>query len=77
MPAKSSLKQPAAPDSCHIAGTQPAGFLRRLYETLTLSHQRHVERNLARLLGESGGCLTDEIERRMTQQLVGNHRFRA
>jgi hypothetical protein len=71
MLAKSNSKRPASPGSCNVTGAKPAGLLRRLYEVFTRLHQRRVERDLARLLGQSGGHLTDEIERRMTQQLIG------
>jgi len=58
------------------AGGKPAGFFRRLYEAFMESRQRRVDGDIARLLGQSGGRLTDEVERRMTQQLIGNHGFR-
>jgi hypothetical protein len=47
-----------------------AGILRRLYEAVMQSRQRHAERDVARLLSSSGGRLTDDIERRMTEQLI-------
>jgi hypothetical protein len=62
--------------SCRAAGDKPAGFLRRLYEAFMQSRQRRVDTDIARLLGQSGGRLTDEVERRMTERLIGNDGFR-
>ena len=75
MEAKSSLKLHTVPASRRIDGAQPGGFLRRLYEAFTGSHQRQVDRDLSRLLSQAGGRLTDEIERRMMQRLLGRHGF--
>jgi hypothetical protein len=58
------------------AGNKSAGTLRRLYEAFMQSRQRRVDADIARLLGQSGGRLTDEVERRMTEQLLGNRGFR-
>ena len=52
------------------------GLLRRVYEAATRSHQRHVNEDIARYLHQSGGRLTDEIEREMMQQLTRNWNFR-
>jgi hypothetical protein len=52
-----------------------AGILRRLYEAAMRSRQRHAEQDIARLLTRSGGRLTDDIERRMTEQLIRNGYF--
>ena len=52
-----------------------AGILRRLYEAVMLSSQRRAERDMGRLLTQSGGRLTDDIERRMTEQLIRNGYF--
>jgi hypothetical protein len=77
MLAKSNPKRPAAPASCHTGGAKRAGLLRRLYEAFTQSQQRCVERDVDRLVAQSGGCLTDEVERQMTQQLIGKRGFGA
>ena len=42
-----------------------------------LSCQRRAERDMGRLLTQSGGRLTDDIERRMTEQLIRNGYFLA
>ena len=54
------------------------GLLRRVVDAIALSHQRAVERDIARVLGLSnpGGLLTDEIERRLFEHLTGDRGFR-
>ncbi len=54
------------------------GLLRRIVDAIALSHQRAVEREIARILGLSnpGGRLTDEIERRLFEHLTGDRGFR-
>ena len=52
------------------------GLLRRVFDAATRSRQRHVNEDIARYLDQYGGRLTDEIERKMMQQLTGNWNFR-
>jgi hypothetical protein len=52
------------------------GLLRRVFDAVTRSRQRHVDEDIARYLHQSGGRLTDEIEREMMQQLTRNRNFR-
>jgi hypothetical protein len=52
------------------------GLLRRVFDAVTRSRQRHVNEDIARYLHQSGGRLTDEIEREMMQQLTRNWNFR-
>ena len=54
------------------------GLLRRVVDAIALSHQRAVERDIARVLGlgNPGGRLTDEIERRLFEHLTGDRGFR-
>jgi hypothetical protein len=52
------------------------GLLRRVFDAVTRSRQRHVDEDIARYLHQSGGRLTDEIEREMMQQLTRNWNFR-
>jgi hypothetical protein len=61
------------------------GLLRRVVDaierSIERSHQRAVERDIARVaralgLGNPGGRLTDEIERRLFEHLSGNRGFR-
>ena len=59
-------------------GLAQRSFLRRVVDAIALSHQRAVERDIARVLGLSypGGRLTDEIERRLFEHLTGDRGFR-
>jgi len=59
-------------------GLAQRGLLRRVVDAIALSHQRAVERDIARVLGLSypGGRLTDEIERRLFEHLNGDRGFR-
>jgi hypothetical protein len=56
------------------------GFLRRIVDAIALSHQRAAERDIARFcsgrLGDPGGRLTDEFERRLFEHLADNHGLR-
>ena len=56
-------------------------LLRRVIDAIERSRQRAAERDIARVardlgLGNPGGRLTDEIERRLFQQLTGDRGFR-
>jgi hypothetical protein len=59
-------------------GLAQHGLLRRLVDAIALSHQRAVERDIARVLGlgNPGARLTDEIERRLFEHLTGDRGFR-
>ena len=59
-------------------GLVQRGLLRRVVDAIALSHQRAVERDIAQLLGlgNPGGRLTDEIERRLFEHLTGDRGFR-
>ena len=68
--------------SAHRPGREPdlvqRGLLRRVLDAIALSHQRAVERDIARILGlgNPGARLTDEIERRLFEHLTGDRGFR-
>jgi hypothetical protein len=47
-----------------------AGILRRIFDAIFESRQKQVDRDIARFLARSGGRLTDDIEREMTQRLL-------
>jgi len=47
-----------------------AGLLRRVFEAVFDSRQRHADREIAGFIARSGGRLTDDIERRMMQRLT-------
>jgi hypothetical protein len=50
--------------------------LRRLFNSLLQWRQRRAEQDIAIHLGLTGGHITDEIERRMTEHLTGGSGFR-
>ena len=55
------------------------GLLRRIVDAIERSHQRAVEREIARIAGVTlgpDGRLTDESERRLFQHLTGDRGFR-
>jgi hypothetical protein len=58
------------------AAERMLGLLRRVYDAAMRSSQRHVNEDIARYLHQSGGRLTDQIEREMMQQLTRNWNFR-
>jgi hypothetical protein len=59
-------------------GLAQRGLLRRVVDAIALSHQRAVERDIARVLGlgSTGGRLTDDIERRLLEHLTGDRGLR-
>jgi len=46
------------------------GFLLRIFDAIFESRQRQAEQEIARFLGRSGGRITDDMERQMTQRLL-------
>ena len=52
------------------AEANKAGVLRRIFDAIFESRQKLAERDIARFLARSGGRLTDDIEREMTQRLL-------
>ena len=70
----------AAGASAYRPRGEPAqrGLLRRVVDAIALSHQRAVERDIARVLGlgNPGDRLTDELERRLFEHLTGDRGFR-
>ena len=63
---------PRAEASARSAAT--AGFWRRLYDAIMAARQRQAERHIARLLENSGGLLTDDIEREIMRRDAERHR---
>jgi uncharacterized protein (DUF1330 family) len=47
-----------------------SGILRRVFDAMMRARERRAELHLARLLRSSGGRLTDDIERRIMQDIV-------
>ena len=68
-----------APDFAHrraLRTVSPPGLFRRLLRRFLQWRQRRVEEDIANRLGLTGGRLTDEIERRMTERLVNGSGYR-
>ena len=59
-------------------GLARRSLLRRVVDAISLSRQRAVERDIARVLGlgNPGDRLTDEIERRLFEHLTSDRGFR-
>jgi len=57
------------------AECQP-GLLRRLFASFMESRHRRAEQEIAMRLGLTGGHITDEIERRMSERLTRGGGFR-
>ena len=51
-------------------GDHKPGPLRLIVRAMVESRQRQTDREIARFLARSGGRLTDEMERRLTQYLL-------
>jgi hypothetical protein len=47
-----------------------AGLLRRVFEAVFESRQRHADKEIARFVANAGGRLTDDLERRMMARLT-------
>jgi hypothetical protein len=47
-----------------------AGVLRRIFDAIIEPRQKQADRDIVRFLARSGGRLTDDIEREMTQRLL-------
>jgi hypothetical protein len=53
------------------------GLLWRIFDAIVESRQKSVDREIALQLGRSGGRITDNFEREMTQNLMtGNWKIR-
>ena len=52
------------------AEANKAGVLRRIFDAISEPRQKQADRDIARLLARSGGRLTDDMEREMTQRLL-------
>jgi hypothetical protein len=52
------------------AVAKKAGVLRRIIDAVLESRQRQADREIARFIARSGGRLTDDLERQMTQHLA-------
>ena len=46
------------------------GLLRRVFDAVFESRQKHADKEIARFIAKAGGRLTDDIERRMMARLT-------
>jgi hypothetical protein len=53
----------------HGAATE-TGLLRRVFDAVFESRQRQADKTIARFISNSGGRLTDDLERRMMARLT-------
>jgi hypothetical protein len=61
---------------CTQASDSPAsepGVLRRVVRAMLEWRQAQADREIARFLARSGGRLTDDMERRLTEHLLGRN----
>jgi hypothetical protein len=49
-----------------------SGFLRRIFDAINASRQRHADLEIGRFIAKSGGRLTDDIERRLMRRLTSS-----
>jgi len=61
----------AAPVAAGI-GAKLAGLARRLSDALDAGRRSELEREIARLLAQSGGRLTDSVEREIMQKVFAS-----
>jgi hypothetical protein len=59
-------------EACPRSNAVPSngGVLQRIFDAIFASRQKQVDRDIARFLARSGGRLTDDMEREMTQRLL-------
>jgi hypothetical protein len=55
---------------------QRPGILRRIYAAIVEGRQPDANRQMALLLSQSGGRLTDDIERQLAERLMRNGNVR-
>jgi hypothetical protein len=54
------------------ASPKRTGFLRRIFDAINASRQRHADLEIGRFIAKSGGRLTDDIERRLMRRLTSS-----
>ena len=54
-------------------GDHKPGLLRRIVRAVVESRQRQIDREIARFLARSGGRLTGDMERRLTEHLLSRN----
>ena len=60
--------------SCYVqperhAGASRHGILRRIFNAVSASRQRHADLEIAHFIARSGGRLTDDLERQMMARI--------
>lgn len=70
------MKRDNDADTAHSAfGDRRGRLLRRILNAVTESHHHDMNRAIQRVIGQSDGHLTDELERRIAQRLMLNSTF--
>ena len=59
-----------------IGGPRRRGLLRRIFGVMFESREQQAERTAADYIARSGGRLTDEIERQITDRIIGGSGWR-
>jgi hypothetical protein len=57
----------------HRIGAPRRGLLRRIFGGIFESREEQAERHAADYIARSGGRLTDEIERQITNRIIGGN----
>jgi hypothetical protein len=65
-------RRPAALGRRPVAAPR-RGLLRRIFGGIFESREEQAERNAARYIARTGGRLTDEIERQITDRIIGGN----
>jgi hypothetical protein len=63
----------SADSAARHAPAQKSGFLWRLFQAARAARERHANRDIADFIERSGGRLTDDIERQMTERFLNGH----
>jgi methylphosphotriester-DNA--protein-cysteine methyltransferase len=63
-------------DPSRSGQTTKPSLIRRLVDAIVLARQRRADREIAQHFGLSGGRLTDDIERRISEHITGQRPFR-
>jgi hypothetical protein len=60
----------------HRIGAPRRGLLRRIFGRIFESREQQAERSAADYIARSGGRLTDEIERQITERIIAGNWWR-
>jgi hypothetical protein len=67
-----SLYGERAASVADAVGTRLKTLARRVNDALEIQRRREVDREIARLLAQSGGRLTDSVEREISRTVLGS-----